>query len=89
MYYLTRTDYNKIISSFKIKPVSLPSLSFEKKLNENFALYIGWAIWQDHFCPNDPAPEEMKAINMIRDFLKRNLTIVEDNEAVGLVKKEW
>ena len=89
MYYLTRTDYNKIISSFKIKPVSLPSLSFEKKLNDNFALYIGWAIWLDHNFPDTPTPEEAKAVKMVRDFLKRNLTIVENNESAGLVKKEW
>ncbi|WP_024859154.1 hypothetical protein [Ruminococcus albus] len=89
MYYITRSDYNKTVSGFKIKPLSLPPLSFAKELNENFAMYIGWALWIESYLPENPDPEELKVSEMIRGFLKRNLTVVEDDKSKDLVKKEW
>ena len=89
MYYITRSDYNKIISSFKVRPLSLPPLSFEKELDENYAMYIGWALWIESYLPKEPTSEELKVSKMIKGFLKRNLTIVEDERAKELVKKEW
>ncbi len=84
MYYMSRSDYEKIRNNIKYKPYSFPPLSWKKELEQYSARYISWAIWCLNGLPAPRDDNERASKQMLVDFLNSHLTIVDDDKMSDL-----
>ena len=92
MYYLTKSKYMSIIKENKKKnnpPLTFPDTSFQKELDKYSARFLGWAIWCFVMLPEPQTNEEKKSIEMVKNYLKKNLTIVDDSDADKYELYDW
>lgn len=89
MYYMTESDYKKIVSKIKTYPYSFPRLDMKEELKVHTAFYIGWAIWCLYGLPEPKTEKERESVQMVKDYLDANLKIVPDEEKNTLEIARW
>lgn len=80
MYYLTRTEYKEILSGIKTFPYNFPPLSLKEQMNKYPIAYMGFVIWCIHGLPEPRNETEEESLQMLKDFLKCHLRLIDDSE---------
>lgn len=89
MYYLTKSEYNEILSKITTFPYTFPPLSMKEELDNFPAYYLGWAIWCSFGLPAPQNEFEKKSLKMVLEYIEKNLTLVDDSEADRLELVKW
>lgn len=89
MFVLTRSEYQKILENITTFPYTYPSLEIQDELDNYPGLYIGWAIWCVYGLPKPKNEKDKASLEMVINFLNKNLKVVDDNEIDRLELIQW
>lgn len=78
MLYVLRRDYDRFCSLINTRPYEFPPVSLKSELERYRARYLGWAIWCLKGLPAPRTNEEHASVQMLRDYLNKNLRIVDE-----------
>lgn len=89
MYVLTRSEYQRILDGIHTHPFTFPPLSMKEELDKYDAYYLSWAIWCVYGLPKPKNEKEQASLDMLVDYITKNLEIVDDDKLGELEEVKW
>lgn len=91
MYYITKSDYRKVVNNITTFPYSYPPITekIKQEMKDNDAYFLGFAVWCLYGLPEPETDKEREIYELLKDYVSKNLKIVGDEFDENLEVIKW